>query len=59
MMNAVVSLPALLPQLITVSDYLPDPGQVLLLASRQILIIYLRIVYSGEREKNKKKTSLN
>jgi hypothetical protein len=39
------------PQLITVSNYLPDPGQVLLFGSRQLLIIYLRIVYSRESEK--------
>lgn len=46
------SLPALLPQLIAVSNYLPDLGQVLLFGSSQLLIIYLRIVYSRESEKN-------
>lgn len=48
MINAAVFPDALLPQLITVSNYLPDPGQVLLLGSRQLLIIYLRIAYSRE-----------
>lgn len=54
MINAAVFPDALLPQLITVSNYLPDPGQVLLLGSRQLLIIYLRIAYS--REGGEKKT---
>lgn len=50
--NATVSLAVLLPRLITVSNYLPDPGQVLLFGSSQLLIIYLRIAYSREGEKN-------
>lgn len=52
MINATVFLGALLPQLITVSNYLPDPGQVILFGSSQLLIIYLRIAYTREGEKN-------
>lgn len=55
MINATVSPGALLPQLIAVSNYLPDPGQVLLFGSSQLLIIYLRISYSRQGGK----TSLN
>lgn len=56
MINATVFPGALLPQLITVSNYLPDPGQVILFGSSQLLIIYLRIAYTREGEK---KTFLN
>jgi hypothetical protein len=52
MISATVSLAALLPQLITVSNYLPDPGQVLLFGSSQLLIIYLRNAYPREGGKN-------
>lgn len=55
MINATMSPDALLPQLITVSNYLPDPGQVLLFGSSQLLIIYLRIAYSREGGKKASK----
>lgn len=48
MINATVFPDAFLPRLITVNNYLPDPGQVLLFGSSQLLIIYLRIAYSRE-----------
>ena len=51
MINASVIPDVSLPQLITVSNYLPDPGQVPLFGSSQLLIIYLRIAYSREGEK--------
>lgn len=52
MINATVSRDALLPQHITVSNYLPDPGQVLLFGSSQLLIIYLGIANSREGGKS-------